>query len=323
MYIKKRELYDGWVSLIDIFGAEYIEKTELTTSVCEKICIDIFNDLKKPDHFETNRGDFEHYESRFYDQKSCEVKYKLPDGQRGTYFHVTYSNVLSKLWLDIAFDELKLIYNDYKSEYGDCESCKDDLFRLKLLYYKKEMTYNDIMFINSCIVHNNPTSTCGKNKISFLNFLCYLSSHNVKRFANLIIFHEPITYEQTHKLKIVGDTYYTYKKPKKYIVTPIDIHSTNVYVDYIGYNGFKCYIEPTEGEGGMSVPECVVPFIKQIDDAFNTLLRVNEYKKTSKIFKSWGNEQLLSNYKLNDNIKLYEDENIDFLYTESLYKISA
>lgn len=322
MYIVKKELEDGWLSLIDIFGPEYIEKTNLTTTVCEQMCLDIFNDLRKPDHFDANRGDFIKNDSKFYDHKCSEVKYKLPDGQKGTFFHVTYSNVLSKLWLDIAFDELKLICNDFISKYGNSENYEEDLFKLKYLQFKKEMTYNDIMFIDSCIIHDNPTSTCGKNNISFLNFLCYLSSHNVKRFANLIIFHEPITYEQTHKLRIVGNTYYTYKKPKKYIVTTIDIHDTKVYLDYIGYNGFKCYIEPLGKNDNyyMSLPDCLIPFIKQIDEAFNSLLRVNEYKKTVKMYKEWNREDLLFNYKLNNNVKIYENENIDDLYTNPIYE---
>jgi hypothetical protein len=97
------------------------------------------------------------------------------------------------------------------------------------------------------------------------------------------LFHEPINYEQKIKWDIekVDDyhiNFVTYKKPKKYIVTPINVSTSYFYIDYIGFGGFKCYVESSD-KPFTKIPDCIKPFLNEIDYSFSLMIGCNEFKE--------------------------------------------
>lgn len=273
------------IDLHDVYGDEFVAHRTFDSNLAERICLDMFCGLTKTEHPHSFRGDFvQDYKGTYYDQKTVKVVKKLKDGQKGSFFYVKYSNVGAKLFVQIVFKELDLIIRDK----GKLDLNADA--RLIAIRYKGEMTFDDMVYINGIVrflTYNSSgdkQSFCVRNKMSFIHFVNYLATHNVKRHSNLILFHEPITWEQKKKwdVEVQGDitNYRTYHKQTNYIVTPIDIHKVNVYVDYIGYGGFKVNIntEPLSEECINHPVDEIMGHLSELDDAIDVISGISNYK---------------------------------------------
>jgi hypothetical protein len=64
------------------------------------------------------------------------------------------------------------------------------------------------------------------------------------------------------------------------MVTPININQTNIYVDYIGFGGFKVYIpfEKVNKEEIVTTDEDMSEHIKELDESIKISLSVNNFK---------------------------------------------
>ena len=182
------------------------------------------------------------------------------------------------MFVQIVFKELDLIIQDIK----DRGLWNVDVHaRLTYIRYKTEMTYEDMWFIDEEIIKGDDVkSFCGKNKMTFLWFVNALCTYNVKKFSHLILFHPPITQEQEYVFGTNGNRYTTYKKHGNYIVTPINVNQTNIFVDYIGFGGFKVYIPFGKVEKKMIVthPEEMNNHIEELEEAIKIALSVNNFK---------------------------------------------
>ena len=285
------------INLHDVYGDEFVKNKTFDSTLAERICCDLFSrDICETTGSHRFRGDFvDEYKRVYYDQKTAKVAKKLKDGTEGPYFNVKYSNVGSKMFVQMVFKELDLIISDWKK-------CKDGDFdlqhdaRLIAIRYKGEMTFDDMIYIQNRIIDSiqhtikynrkiiDPQSFCVKNKITFLDFVNDLASHNVKKHCNLLIFHEPINFEQMKKWDVVkvGNVteYRTYHKQTNYIITPIDVNKVNVYVDYIGYGGFKVNINTTEvSEEYLNKPlDEIKEHLQELDDAIDVVSAISKYK---------------------------------------------
>ena len=264
--------------LHEIYGEEYVKYKTFDASTAEYLCEDMFLYMRKTEGSITNRGDFV-CSGKYFDQKTAQVSHKLPTGKLGKYFKVKYSNVLSKMFVQIVFKELDLIIQDINDS---GKWCNDKHSRLTYIRYKTEMTFDDMWFIDEEIIENeNSKSFCGRNKIRFLWYVNDLCTHNVKRFSHLIIFHPPLFESQNHVLEQIDETRYTtYKKHGNYLVTAVNMNFTNIYVDYIGFGGFKIYIPYAK----VAKKDIITPQknmeepLKELEDAINVALSVNNYK---------------------------------------------
>jgi hypothetical protein len=287
------------IDLHSVYGEEFVKNKTFDSKTAEKMCTEMFY-LYRTKGNEINRGDFTD-NINFYDHKNAVVHHSLPSGQRGDFLKVKYSNVLSKMFIQIVFKELDLIIDDIKT-YGKW----DDNIHSRLIFirYKTEMTYDDIWFINDEIIKGDHVkSFCGRNNMKFLWFVNYLCSHNVKRFANLILFHKPINNTQDYKIKQSEKFYTTYKKHGNYIVTPIDIKKINVFVDYIGYGGFKVYLSYLElNENQITKhPESMNEHIKELDEAIQLTLSLNAFKN------DWGRNPWTPSHEYMNTSTWFED----------------
>lgn len=263
--------------LHEIYGEEFVKYKTFDTNTAEEICKDMFMWLTKTSGNITNRGDFV-CNGKYLDQKTVQVCHKLPTGEGGKFFKVKYSNVNSKMFVQIVFKELDLIIQDIKDR-GLWNI--DKHARLTYIRYKTEMTYEDMWFIDEEIIEGDDVkSFCGRNKYKFLWFVNDLCTYNVKKFSHLILFHPPMIQEQEYVIKENGDSYTTYKKHGNYIVTPININQTNIFVDYIGFGGFKVYIpfHKVEKENIVVHPEEMNGHIEELDEAIKISLSVNNFK---------------------------------------------
>ena len=148
-------------NLPKIHGEAILDKIK-TTKQCEDLCKVMFN-LKEPDMGFRCMGDFyTMYKNKivYYDQKKCELI------KRGNeeYFVVKFSNVISKIWVQLALTELdNIIYHT-----------KDDM-RLKIIRYKTEISMSDFEYIDYIIEnhkhlgvdHDSVKSHCLRYKIEF------------------------------------------------------------------------------------------------------------------------------------------------------------
>lgn len=263
--------------LHEIYGEEFVKHKTFPADICENMCTDIFNGIHKTIGHNLGRGDFE-YNGTFYDQKTAQVVHKLPTGQIGDYFKVKYTNVNSKMFIQIVLRELDYIIEDVK-ERGRWKS--DIHSRLTYIRYKTEINFEDMWFINEEIIKGDDVkSFCGRNNIPFLWFVNDLCSHNVKKFSNLIIFHPPVNDEQHHRLSVSETGYTTYKNHGNYMVTPIDINKVNVFIDYIGFGGFKVYVNvEAESEQRMDVPlDVMKENIEELDGVLKITRSLNNFK---------------------------------------------
>jgi hypothetical protein len=273
------------IDLHNVYGDEFVDCRTFDSNLAERICVDLFDCLSKTSHPHSFRGDFVYgYKDVYYDQKTVKVVKKLKDGQVGPFFYIKYSNVGAKLFVQIAFKELDLIIGDM----GKLDLKRDA--RLIAIRYKGEMTFDDMRYIDDIIrslTYNSSgvkQSFCVRNKMSFIHFVNYLATHNVKRHSNLILFHEPVTWEQQKKwdVDIQGDVtnYRTYYKQTNYIVTTIDINKVNVYVDYIGYGGFKVNIntKPLDEDYINHPVDEIMGHLNELDDAIDVISGISNYK---------------------------------------------
>lgn len=267
--------------LHEIYGEDYVKYKTFDTKTAEDICQDMFLSMRKTEGNITNRGDFV-CNGKYFDQKTVQVSNKLSTGERGKYFKVKYSNVLAKMFVQIVFKELDLIIEDIKNA-GKWR--KDNHSRLIYIRYKTEMNFDDMWYIDEQIIRNKDVkSYCGRNDMRFLWYINDLCTYNVKKFSHLILFHPPLYESQNHILERVDDeTYMTYGKHGNYLVTAINMNLTNIYVDYIGFGGFKVYIpynkvkksSVNKHKKDMDEP------IKELDEAINVALSVNNFKYVS------------------------------------------
>jgi hypothetical protein len=279
LYLKRPLEFFKSYDLHEIYGQDFVEYKTFDSTIAEEICVDMFEWMEKTKGNISNRGDFV-CNGKYFDQKTAQVCYKLPTGQRGSYFKVKYSNVNAKMFIQIVFKELDLIIEDIKN-IG--RWCSDTHSRLIYIRYKTEMTYEDMWFIDEEIRRGDDVkSFCGRYNMRFLWFVNYLCTYNVKKFSHLIIFHPPITQEQEFRFETNGDRYTTYKKHGNYIVTPININQTNVFVDYIGFGGFKVYIpfKEVKKENIVTYDENLTTHIEELDEAIKISLSVNNFKST-------------------------------------------
>jgi hypothetical protein len=309
-----RPEFGKFYSIESFYGKEFVDKMDLTTSFAEEISMSMFKHLHPTEGVHKNRGDFLLYDPvMYFDQKTCEVE-KYLDGMNGIFYHVKYSNVLSKIFVQLILREIDNIIYDIK-EYGYWNEDKHS--RLMYMRYKTEITFEDMCFINEVVLtsERNLKSFCGKNKMSFIHFANYLCTHNVRKFANLLIFHEPVNYEQMIKWNIekIGDTqinYTTYNKHKKYIVTPINVLTSNFFIDYIGFGGFKCYVQESEKLYG-NPPDTIQHLLDEIDYCFSLMIGCNEFKEVHKKLP-WNCHYTVPNwsesYCVNPNKLLKEHE---------------
>jgi hypothetical protein len=264
--------------LHNIYGEEYINNSKtFDATTAEAMCVDIFSHMRKLTGYRSNRGDFV-CSGKYFDQKTAQVVHKLPTGSGGTYFKVKYSNVNAKMFIQIVFKELDLIIQDLK-ELGKWKI--DEHARLINIRYKTEMTFEDMWYIDEEIIKgDNVKSFCGRNKIPFLWFINDLCTYNVRKFSHLIIFHPPANSEQDYKFEKNGSSYTTYKNHINYMITPININQVNIFVDYIGFGGFKIYVpfKKTEEKDIMKYPEVMNEHIKELDEAINVSLSINNYR---------------------------------------------
>lgn len=265
--------------LHETYGENFVKFKTFDSKIAEEICVDMFQWMTKTEGNISNRGDFV-CNGKYFDQKTAQVYHKLPTGQPGSYFKIKYSNVNAKMFIQIVFKELDLIIEDIRNK-GRWDS--DVHSRLIYIRYKTEMTFEDMWFIDEEIVRgDNVKSFCGRHDMTFLWFVNYLCAYNVKKFSHLIIFHPPITQEQEYIIEKKEHTYTTYKKHGNYIVTPININQTNVFVDYIGFGGFKVYIpfKKVEKQNIVTYDEDVKTHIEELDEAIKIALSVNNFKTT-------------------------------------------
>ena len=226
--------YFKTINLYDIYGGNIFGKK--TTKQWEKICEELFN-LERPNNHDKSRGDF-YYEigednKVFLDHKTCKVLTENIGGE-DYFIKVKYSNVISKLWIQMAMKELDCIM-------------KHIPFNNKtiILRYKTELTTQDIKEIDrdmSKFQQNNKgkvletDSYCLKHKINFYTFCNELCRYNVRKYANLLVVHDCPDYDRDNRINSHN------LKGEQYLLTPIDIGMAQIYLDYIGFGGFKIAI---------------------------------------------------------------------------------
>jgi hypothetical protein len=263
--------------LHETYGEEFVKYKIFDTETAENICVDMFQWMTKTEGTIKNRGDFV-CNGKYFDQKTAQVCDKLPTGCRGEFFKIKYSNVNAKMFIQIVFKELDLIIEDIK----DNNKWNSDIHsRLIYIRYKTEMTFDDMWFIDEEIIKgDNVKSFCGRKDMTFLHFINFLCTHNVKKFSHLILFHPPINSKQQYRIEEYEGGYTTYKKHGNYMVTPININQTNIYVDYIGFGGFKVYIpfEKVNKEEIVTTDEDMSEHIKELDESIKISLSVNNFK---------------------------------------------
>lgn len=264
--------------LHETYGEEYVKYKSFDASEAEDICMDMFYSMVKTDGSTANRGDFV-CNGKYFDQKTAQVCHKLPTGKPGKYFKVKYSNVNAKMFVQIVFKELDLIIEDIKDS-GRWN--KNRHARLTYIRYKTEMTFDDMWFIDEEIIKGEKVkSFCGRNNHTFLWFINDLCSHNVRRFSHLIIFHSPMYESQNHVLEQIDEERYTtYKKHGNYLVTPINMNLTNIYVDYIGFGGFKIYVpfNQVDKKNIVTPNKIMKEHLNELNEAINISLAVSCFK---------------------------------------------
>jgi len=226
--------YFKTVNLYDIYGGNIFGTK--TTKQWEKICEELFH-LERPNNHDKNRGDF-YYEigednKVFLDHKTCKVFTENVAGDE-YFIKVKYSNVISKLWVQMAMRELDSIlkYIPFNN-------------KTFILRHKTEFTIQDIKDIDTDIWNFlqsikdkviETDSYCLKHKIKFHTFCNELCRYNVRNYANLLIIHDCPDYDRDNWIN------YYHNRGEQYLLTPIDIGMAQVYLDYIGFGGFKVAI---------------------------------------------------------------------------------
>lgn len=309
--LKKPLEFFKTVDLHEVYGKEFVAHKTFDSSTAEEICLDYFYRMVKTDNKSSNRGDFT-CQGLYFDQKTATVVKKV-DGIEGPFFKVKYSNVLSKIFVQIVFKELDLIIEDIKNSGKWLAGIHS---RLLYIRYKTEMTFDDMLFVcGEKIVGDNVKSFCGRNDINFLHFVDYLCSHNVKRFSHLIIFHKPINKSQEYKWDVEktedGIEYRTYHTQTNYLMTPINIEKVRTYVDYIGFGGFKVIIETKETKNKIFEYKEMDGHIKELDEAIDIAIAVNNFKyshdnKTP--WNSWEDMGYRERIELNEWLDRYKPE---------------
>lgn len=298
------------INLHDLYGSEFIFNNRLDNEMAEKMCLNMFYGLSRTNSFHSNRGDFV-YESEFYDQKTVKFCSKLPTGKSGSYFKIKYSNVNSKMFVQIVFRELDKIIHDIKTM-GKWDNNRH--MRLSFIRYRTEMSFDDMWYVDDMIIRGeNATSFCGRNKVRFLHYVDVLCGHNVRRFANIIAFHEPTCYDEKHRwLKDDGINYYCYRKEFNYVVTVIDIKKVTTYVDYIGFGGFKIYTTTRPVTTNLNVNKLVTLMkdeLDELDNMINLITHLNHYKQSYEAYP-WEEKGAWFKIPFDDYLKEYGDKDI-------------
>ena len=132
--------YFKTINLYDVYGEKVFEKK--TTSEWEKICKETFKGLEKTENHQKNMGDFVKVKKKYYqkikkyvvldttflDHKNGKVLTENVGG-RSYFIKVKYSNVNSKMWIQMAMRELDEIMKHV--DLGN---------KIKILRYKTEFT---------------------------------------------------------------------------------------------------------------------------------------------------------------------------------------
>lgn len=262
-----------------------------TTSDYESLCRKLFG-LNSTESYESNRGDFvktKHYSDgtikskEYWDHKNCKVISEKQGGQ-DYFLKVKYSNVYSKLWVQMAIRELdeimKLIPKNYK---------------ILLLRFKTEFRKQDLDDIDRYIgyykhalrLDNKPipetNSYCLKYDIDFYDFCDHLCRYNVRKYGNLILIHDCPEYDHESKTKIREwededgvNWYTTLSKGKQYLLTPIDINKSLTYLDYIGFGGFKVVVNKFPAKLDIKPPKEMKPLLDELDLLTNIIEYQND-----------------------------------------------
>lgn len=252
----------------------------------ESLCGELFS-LNKTESYESNRGDlvYRHYDGikhkevrkEYWDHKNCKVISKNQGGN-DYFLKVKYSNVYSKLWIQMAMRELDEIIKHLPKDH-----------KITLLRYKTEFKISDLRYIDKKIgyyrhsnkVNNLDTdSYCLKYNISFYDFCDHLCRHNIRKYGNLLLIHDrpDYDYECVHKLREWEEDgqrwFTTLPKGTQYLLTPIDINRSLTYLDYIGFGGFKVVVNK------FPCKEDIVPPVemKCLLDELDYVVKIIEYQ---------------------------------------------
>jgi hypothetical protein len=248
--------YFKTINLYDVYGEKVFEKK--TTSEWEEICKETFKGLEKTENHQKNMGDFVKVKKKYYqkikkyvvldttflDHKNGKVLTENVGG-RSYFIKVKYSNVNSKMWIQMAMRELDEIMKHV-----------DLGHKIKILRYKTEFTREDFREIDNDIhyqirrwkregIKPETNSFCLNNGFDFYIFCNRLCEYNVRKFSDLIIIHDKPLYDKDNVAKDrVGYRYDInhFHKGKPYLLTPIKMKDALIYLDYIGFGGFKIVV---------------------------------------------------------------------------------
>jgi hypothetical protein len=279
--------YFKTINLYDVYGMDIFETK--TTTQWENLCMELISGLKKTENYEKNRGDFQkkrisHYgkhrvliSETFFDHKNCKVVSENVGG-RDYFIKVKYSNVLSKMWIQMAMRELdeimkhtklshKILIQRYKTEFT-IEDLKD--IDNELVYQIKEWNRNGVKF--------ETNSYCLKYKIGFYDFCNQICKYNIRKYSDLLLIHDRPHYDKVNISKdrkgYVYDHDY-FSKNKQYLLTPIKIDESLTYLDYIGFGGFKVVVCKFKSKRRVFYNKNLKPLFDEIDTLVNIIKHQN------------------------------------------------
>jgi hypothetical protein len=264
-----------------------------SSSEFEKLCGKLFS-LDKTESYESNRGDLvrKKYNSdgdeigrEYWDHKNCKV-ISENQGGRDYFLKVKYSNVYSKLWVQMAMRELDEIMKHIKNNH-----------KISLLRYKTEFNLDQLHYIDMQIgyfkqsnkidgIENFETNSyCLKYGIDFYDFCDHLCRYNIRKYGNLLLIHDcpKYDYETKHILREWeenGESWYsTLPKGTQYLLTPIEIEKSLTYLDYIGFGGFKVVVNKFPAKKEIIPPDEMKPLFNELDYIIEIIEYQNEIDK--------------------------------------------
>ncbi len=230
----------------------------------EDMCRNLFG-LERPQTCDSNRGDMmkiiyndsgEIDYKEYWDHKNCKV-ISENQGGRDYFIRVKYSNVYSKLWIQIAMRELDEIMKHIGNDY-----------RIKILRYKTELKKDDFSYIDNQIDYyrrfpdryetpiDNTESYCLKYNIDFYDFCDHLCRYNIRRYGNLLLIHDAPDYDHDN---------YRFNEKRPILLTPIYTNESLTYLDYIGFGGFKIVVNKFKQKKDIVCLPEMKPLIDELD----------------------------------------------------------